>query len=166
MRTILTVLILVGIVVFLGVELSDRGRLLDRLLPAESPDAVDFTALKLHDKPNQYLVCPPDFCADTPHRTSPVFELPLAELSTRWQRLIAGEPRIVTLAVDPNLQEFQYIQRTEWVRFPDVIAVKLIALGPDRSTLAIYSRSIYGRSDLGANRARIDGWLAALQQAH
>lgn len=165
MRTSLAVFILVGIVVFLGVELSDRGRLLDRLLPAGSPDAVDFATLKLHGKPNQYLVCPQDFCTEPPHRVSPAFNFSVEELSTRWQRLIAGEPRIVTLSVDPNLQQFQYTQRTEWVRFPDVIAVKLITLGPDRSTLAIYSRSIYGRSDFGTNRARIDGWLAALQHA-
>jgi hypothetical protein len=27
----------------------------------------------------------------------------------------------------------------------------------------VYSRSVYGRSDLGVNRKRIGAWLAALQ---
>ena len=27
------------------------------------------------------------------------------------------------------------------------------------SSLAIYSRSVYGRSDLGVNKARIEDWL-------
>jgi uncharacterized protein (DUF1499 family) len=31
------------------------------------------------------------------------------------------------------------------------------------STLAIYSRSLIGRSDLGVNRARVTRWLAALE---
>ncbi len=29
-------------------------------------------------------------------------------------------------------------------------------------TLAIYSRSVYGRSDFGANKRRITDWLARL----
>ncbi len=41
-------------------------------------------------------------------------------------------------------------------------AADFTALGKDRSTLAIYSRSVYGRSDFGANEGRITDWLARL----
>jgi uncharacterized protein (DUF1499 family) len=33
-----------------------------------------------------------------------------------------------------------------------------------QSTLAIYSRSIYGKSDLGVNRERIETWLKILRE--
>ncbi|MCB1632914.1 MAG: DUF1499 domain-containing protein [Pseudomonadales bacterium] len=36
-------------------------------------------------------------------------------------------------------------------------------LGEARSTLIIYSRSVYGYSDLGVNKARVNRWLAELQ---
>jgi len=47
--------------------------------------------------------------------------------------------------------------------FPDLVMVQIRAEGPDRSDLIVYSRSVYGHSDLGVNRKRIDAWLAALQ---
>ena len=49
------------------------------------------------------------------------------------------------------------------MEFPDTIQVDFLSLGENRSTLAIYSRSKYGYSDLGTNRARIERWLSRLQ---
>jgi uncharacterized protein (DUF1499 family) len=45
------------------------------------------------------------------------------------------------------------------MRFPDTIDVLIIGCGEGRSTLALYSRSQIGRSDLGINRARLERWL-------
>jgi uncharacterized protein (DUF1499 family) len=36
-------------------------------------------------------------------------------------------------------------------------------IAPDNSTLVLYSRSVYGYSDLGVNRKRLDIWLAAVR---
>jgi uncharacterized protein (DUF1499 family) len=41
--------------------------------------------------------------------------------------------------------------------------VQVMKADPDSSTLIMYSRSVYGRSDLGVNRQRVATWLAALQ---
>jgi uncharacterized protein (DUF1499 family) len=49
--------------------------------------------------------------------------------------------------------------------FPDSITVRFIPLTPDSATLAIYSRSHYGRNDFGVNEARIRAWLTALERA-
>ena len=48
------------------------------------------------------------------------------------------------------------------MRYPDSITVRFLPLEEGRSTLAIYSRSHYGRSDFGVNKERVDGWLASL----
>jgi uncharacterized protein (DUF1499 family) len=51
------------------------------------------------------------------------------------------------------------------LNFPDLVTVQVNAEGADRSTLVIWSRSVYGRSDFGVNRERTLSWLAALQQS-
>jgi uncharacterized protein (DUF1499 family) len=51
------------------------------------------------------------------------------------------------------------------MRFPDTIDVEVVPVGDDKSTLAIYSRSLVGRSDFGVNRARIARWMAALEKS-
>ena len=47
-------------------------------------------------------------------------------------------------------------------RFPDLIAVQFMDEKGGTSTLAIYSRSVYGHSDLGVNKARTMGWIRDL----
>ena len=46
----------------------------------------------------------------------------------------------------------------------DPVTVEFVALAPDRSSLALYSRARYGRSDFGVNRGRVLRWLSRLQQ--
>lgn len=146
-----------------GLLLTPLGqRPLALLLPIGDLAAVDFATLKLSGKPNQYLVCPPDFCAAEAHGASPLFDLSVEDLQSRWRAVIAAQPRLVTLSNDGR--QIDYVQRTAMVRYPDVITVRFIALTAVQSTLAIYSRSIYGSSDFGVNRARIESWLAALPQ--
>jgi uncharacterized protein (DUF1499 family) len=42
------------------------------------------------------------------------------------------------------------------------ISAQGISEGTDTATLVLYSRSVYGYGDLGANRQRVAAWLAAL----
>ena len=144
-----------------GLLLTPLGqRPLALLLPIGDVAAVDFATLELSGKPNQYLVCPPDFCAAEAHGASPLFALSVEDLQSRWQAVIATQHRLVTLNV--AYRQIDYVQRTAMVRFPDIITVRFIALAAGQSTLAIYSRSIYGAGDFGVNRARIAAWLVAL----
>ena len=45
-----------------------------------------------------------------------------------------------------------------------LVTAQVTAAGPEASTLVLYSRSVYGHSDLGVNRARVTAWLAALDR--
>ena len=58
-----------------------------------------------------------------------------------------------------------YVQRSLVFRFPDTIWIQVLPLDANRSTLAIYSRSAYGRYDFGVNRSRVQAWLAAIVAA-
>ncbi|MBM3503328.1 MAG: DUF1499 domain-containing protein [Alphaproteobacteria bacterium] len=115
---------------------------------------------------NRYLVCPADLCARTQaHRLSPEFPVAVDRLRYEWEQIVAGAPRTAIFAFDPELNQVDYVQRSRAAGFPDVVTVRFLELGATRSTLAIYSRSIYGRSDFGVNRRRIEEWLQKLTTA-
>jgi len=57
-----------------------------------------------------------------------------------------------------------YIQRSAIFGFPDIVTVELVALGPERSSVAVYSRSRYGGYDFAKNRKRVERWLFVLQE--
>jgi uncharacterized protein (DUF1499 family) len=156
---ILLIGVLVLIVVSTVLLFTPLGeRPLSNLLSVGDFEAVDFEDLKLTDKPNQFLMCPPHICSG--HADSPVFDVSADELRERWREVISAQPRVELLAEDG--QQFDYVQRSARLRFPDIITVRFISLLPSQSTLAIYSRSVYGKSDFGVNRKRIEAWLAAM----
>jgi len=128
-------------------------------------ETIVFETLDPGARTNRYLVCPPGYCAAAPDRISPVFDEPAAALRGRWMAMIEHQPRITPGPSDAAARQYDFIQRSAVLRFPDTITVRFIALGAARSTLAIYSRSRYGSSDFGVNRDRIDAWLAALSPA-
>jgi uncharacterized protein (DUF1499 family) len=146
-----------------GLLLTPLGeRPLAALLPVGEVEAIDFAAPQLTDKPNQYLICPPGLCGAAAHGRSPVFEIPVEQLSAGWRRMLAARPRVALLAEREDGRQLDYVQRSARFRFPDIITVRFVATAPARSSLAIYSRSIYGRRDFGVNRARVEAWLDRL----
>ena len=93
---------------------------------------------------------------------SPTFDLSVEELRERWMTMIASQPRVETRKADDAAMQYEFIQRTKLMRFPDIITVRFIPLEQRRSTLAVYSRSRYGRRDFGVNKDRVRAWLEAL----
>jgi uncharacterized protein (DUF1499 family) len=87
-------------------------------------------------------------------------------LYRRAEALFSGQPRAYLAAEFPDRLQLHYVVRSALLNFPDLVTVQVGADGADRSTLAIWSRSVYGRSDFGVNRDRTTSWLAALQQSH
>lgn len=71
--------------------------------------------------------------------------------------LILSSPRTRVLAGALDEGHVSYVTRSRLWGFPDITNVWLQG---DR--LHIRGHLVYGRSDLGVNRARIEGWLADL----
>jgi uncharacterized protein (DUF1499 family) len=76
--------------------------------------------------------------------------------------MIDRRPRVRLIAKSTDGLQADYVQKSAVIGFPDTITVRFIPRGDKRSTLAIFSRSHYGHSDLGVNRERVDAWLAAI----
>jgi uncharacterized protein (DUF1499 family) len=125
--------------------------------------ALDFHTLTLSWKPNQYLVLPPGYAAFAkPHRISPVFAPPPADLLAAVRRIALAEPRTTLMSEDAAARQLELVQRSKVFRFPDFITIEAVAVDAGGSALALYSRARYGIRDFGVNRMRIERWLAAL----
>ncbi|MEM9436294.1 MAG: DUF1499 domain-containing protein, partial [Pseudomonadota bacterium] len=57
-----------------------------------------------------------------------------------------------------ELAEGVYVSRSFFWGFPDITHVWV-----DGDTTHVSSHLVYGRSDLGANQRRVEGWLEALR---
>ena len=123
---------------------------------------VSFEQFQRRSTPNDYLVCPADFCrAAAPDRIAPMFDMPAADLRNRIEAMVASMPRTRIVTADDTHLVVE--QRSLIFRFPDYIDVRAIAVGEDASTIAIYSRSKYGSYDFGVNKRRVERWLRGLE---
>ncbi len=161
----LSIILLIVAVVGAALVSTPLGeRPLTALFAVGDVEPVDFAALQPSEDANWFLVCPSSLCGTGANAESPMFDVPLDRLRARWREVVAAQPRLELLTEYEGDVQLDYVQRSARFRFPDIITVRFIAVSPSRSTLAIYSRAVYGKSDLGVNRARIEAWLALITE--
>ena len=156
---IMTVLVLAvfGLAVrnYMGREVEDR---------LASGEAVNLAELHSPLPRPSFLACPPHYCASDEAVASPVFDMPWDRLHQYWVELISGQRRLVNVTADDSTRRFVYIEHSAVFRFPDIVTVEFVPLGPYRSSVAIFSRSRYGKYDFAKNRKRVERWLVLLQR--
>ena len=155
-------LIAIGVAYCALVALKGRKGALTALFGPVQREQVDFAQLRLKRSPNQYLICPAGYCSAQTHAVAPEFSISADQLQAAWFTVIQAQPATEVIARNEGERQFDIETLTPLVGFPDTVTVRFIELPDGRSTLAIYSRSHYGRSDLGANKKRIDQWLSQL----
>ncbi len=126
-----------------------------------TPKPMDIARIVRPSTPNTALAAPAGF-NPPPDVATPVYAVEAGRLFALVQDVAAGQPRTYPAATFPDRLQADYVARSAVFNFPDLIMVQAIRTGPDSSSLILYSRSVYGHSDLGANRKRLDAWLAAL----
>lgn len=133
---------------------------------AGKPDLgpVSFEQLERRQSPNDALACPPQVCAAKADIMSARYPVTAPQLRAALANVIAAEPRMTTVNTDEATLTDRYIQRSKWLGFPDTVIVRFFDLQEGQCTLAIYSRSQLGESDLGANKVRIQRWLSKLAE--
>ena len=130
-----------------------------------TPVPMDMTRIERPATPNTFLAGPAGMRPKPDVVTEPR-SIPAAALYEKVRVLFAAQSHTYVAATFPDRRQVHYVVRSTLLNFPDLVTVQVDADGPDRSTLAIWSRSVYGRSDFGVNRARTMAWLAALQQSN
>lgn len=123
---------------------------------------IDPAAIVRPSTPNTALAAPAGF-APWPDLDTPLYNVPQAVLFADVEKLAAGEPRTFLQHVFADRLQAQYVVRSAAFNFPDLVMAQVLP-GPDAGSarLVLWSRSVYGRSDFGANKARVRAWLAAL----
>lgn len=161
---VLAIAALLAAAVAAYIHLPGGSARLEAVFTIKPQPAVDFATLRKGPKPNQYLVCPPSTCAEQPDRAAPVYPLTVEGLRQAWDRVVAAQPDVAVLERDNASDQLTYVQRTRLMRFPDLITVRFVSQASGGASMAIYSRSLYGYSDRGVNKARIDQWLEQLDK--
>ena len=156
-------IIVVGIVVAVLALIWEGSTLESIILDVGDVPVIDFATLQRGPDPNQHLLCPKDMCTTETDGEAPVFEVPVGQLRVAWDEMLAEQPRLQVLRRDVTNTQIDYVQRSRFFRFPDLITVRFVPIDNERTTLAIYSRSVYGKGDMGVNRARVEEWLARLK---
>jgi uncharacterized protein (DUF1499 family) len=77
----------------------------------------------------------------------------------RLDVIIRATPRTHVLAGTPESGMITYVTRSAVFGFPDYTTLRRAG-----DQLEIYGRLRFGKSDLGVNATRIDGWLMRLRQ--
>jgi uncharacterized protein (DUF1499 family) len=126
------------------------------------PTLMDMAHLQRPDRPNTALAAPAG-TIPAPDIATPTYPLPAARLYDAVAEMAAAQPLTYLAAAYPAEHQLHYVVRSAWLNFPDLITAQVGASGPEASSLTLYSRSVYGYSDLGVNRRRLNAWLDALQ---
>ena len=124
------------------------------------PVPMDMTRIERPSTPNTFLAGPAGM-RPTPDVVTEAQPMPPAALYEKVRALFASQPRTYVAAEFPERLQVHYVVRSALLNFPDLVTVQVNPDGPDRGTLVIWSRSVYGRSDFGVNRDRTKAWLEA-----
>jgi uncharacterized protein (DUF1499 family) len=127
-----------------------------------APGPVDFATLALPASPNTCLLTPTS--APGPgHLHRDPFPVTTDQAWDAIRAVAAAMPRTFPLADYPDRRQAQWVARTRLMNYPDIVVAEVAPTGGGTG-LWLYSRSLVGYSDLGANRARVLAWLAAFEE--
>ena len=126
-------------------------------------DFLDFQALTRPKSPNTFLLAPAGFADQAgPDEAGPVFDCSPENLFGQVEALVAMRKDWQLKALDAQTGRISFIAVSKLFKFKDDIDVAILPVD-GKSTLAIYSASRVGYSDMGANAKRVKEILASLK---
>jgi len=166
MMTLIIALILVALAVALAVFFLGREGFWEAIIGPADRGPINFKSFKRSILPNNALICPEDYCDNAvPEVVAPEFNMTAEKLREELRACLAEETGLERVYTNDATLNERYVQRSKIFRFPDTIQVEYIPLGPDRSSLALYSRAQIGFSDRRVNLKRLKRWLKRLDLA-
>lgn len=100
-----------------------------------------------------------------PDLGSLVLPLPAAQTYDLAHRAALRMTDWEVTGTDPAAGRIEATATTKWFGFKDDVVIRVAPRGPDSAVVDMRSKSRVGRSDVGANAARIRDYFAALRRA-
>ena len=132
------------------------------LVQPATTDFIDFAEVKRSANGNDALACPPGLCFAKVDLTVAPVAMSAAALVAKIKALPTLEPRIVMVGENDAELRYVLVQRSALFNFPDTINIAIQPVDASHAAIAIYSRSRYGKGDLGVNMKRVQRWLSLL----
>lgn len=126
-------------------------------LPAAVP--IELTQIVRPATPNVFLAAPAGF-TPVPDMVTDIKGEP-DQLYAIVRRVILAQPRVFAHGEFTERRQLHVVARSASANFPDLIMASVTPEG----RLVLWSRSVYGRKDFGANAARVSEWMAAIARA-
>ncbi|NNU17382.1 DUF1499 domain-containing protein [Parvularcula sp. ZS-1/3] len=121
---------------------------------------LDLKTVTKSGKPNQYLVAPEGYLVtETADATAPVFNQGTDDLFTALLAVLDETSGTENVRASKESGHIAYVAKV--FIFKDDVDVSVLP-HPEGSTLAIFSRSRVGYSDMGVNKKRVEQLLADL----
>jgi hypothetical protein len=133
------------------------------LFPVGKIERIEFDILRPPKTNNHFLLCPKDYCVFGADQEAPVYDMPVDHLRDIFFEAMELNPFMSIEKNYDDVDQFDIVERSRYFAFPDIMTVRFFKRGEDKSTLAIYSRSVYGRYDFGVNRARVEKLLRIIR---
>ncbi len=127
-----------------------------------TPPLMDIAHIVRPASPNTSLAAPRGFTPPPDIITRP-YNVSADGLFALVTQVAGDQPRTYQAAIYPGALQVHYVVRSAILNFPDLVMAQVQQEGPNQSGLIVYSRSVYGASDLGVNGRRLATWIAALQ---
>lgn len=163
-KVLSALLVLAGVggtvLVWRGAEPGGIDDLWHLVFGAPDLGPVNFETLVRRSRPNDALAAPDGLCRNArPDFATPVYAVPAERLRAIVAEVAHADAETQIVFSAQWEEQDRYVARSPVMRFPDTINVRVIPIAADASTLALYSRSQIGLSDLGVNRKRLERWL-------
>ena len=164
LTTIPLVIALIGGVIGLLIVSPQSRPILLWLFPVGKIDFLQFDTLRPpKDKSNHFLICPKDYCVFGADAEAPVYNIPKERLREIFFEAVDLNPYMSIEKNYDDVDQYDIVERSKYLAFPDILTVRFFKLGDDKSSLAMYSRSVYGTYDFGVNRARVEKLLRIIR---
>lgn len=120
------------------------------------PGPMDMSRIERPASPNTALAAPAGFVPAPDLVTNVAGDPDTVYAAVR--RFAAAQDHLFLHAAFDDRRQVHFVARTPTANFPDLVTAQVTPAGG----LILWSRSVYGRSDFGANRARLEAWVTAI----
>jgi uncharacterized protein (DUF1499 family) len=124
------------------------------------PQPMDMAHIVRPSTPNTALAAPAGF-TPAPDIVTRHYDVPPDKLNAAIKAVALAQTRTYLVVAYDDRRQAHFVARSLVFNFPDLIAVQVT----DDGNIILWSRSVYGHSDIGVNRRRVAAWLAALDAA-